>query len=219
MAEFMKSVARFGSPLTMEERTLLSVAYKNVVGMRRSSWRLINSMLDREAMRSPDSQRLTLLRAYRRRIEQEIRGICYDILDVLDQHLIRSAATADSRVQYLKMQADYHRFLAEFLTGEERTHHVDQGQAIYQRAYDLAAAELEPTHPIRLGVALNFSVFQYEILARSERACEMAKKAFDEAIYFDLNQLVDEDYKDTTWILQLLRDNLALWTSEQAEET
>jgi len=74
---------------------------------------------------------------------------------------------------------------------------------------------LPETHPTRLGLALNFSVCYYEILKEPEKACELAKKTFDEAIE-KLDELKDEDYRDSTLILQLLRDNLALWTSEQA---
>ncbi|PWZ39677.1 14-3-3-like protein GF14-A [Zea mays] len=74
------------------------------------------------------------------------------------------------------------------------------------------AAAVPPTHPIRLGLALNFSVFYYEILSSPDRACSLAKQAFDEAIS-ELDSLGEESYKDSTLIMQLLRDNLTLWTS------
>ncbi|KAH8511249.1 hypothetical protein H0E87_008704 [Populus deltoides] len=82
---------------------------------------------------------------------------------------------------------------------------------------DIALTELAPTHPIRLGLALNFSVFYYEILNSPDRACNLAKLAFDEAIS-ELDTLGEESYKDSTLIMQLLRDNLTLWTSDITDD-
>ncbi|GAA5945637.1 hypothetical protein JCM21900_004668, partial [Sporobolomyces salmonicolor] len=80
-------------------------------------------------------------------------------------------------------------------------------------ASTIASTELPPTHPIRLGLALNFSVFYYEILNSPDKACSLAKLAFDDAIA-ELDTLSEESYKDSTLIMQLLRDNLTLWTSD-----
>lgn len=82
----------------------------------------------------------------------------------------------------------------------------------YQAASDVAN-ELPPTHPIRLGLALNFSVFHYEIMGSPDKACQLAKQAFDDAIA-ELDNLSEDSYKDSTVIMQLLRDNLTLWTSD-----
>jgi len=86
-----------------------------------------------------------------------------------------------------------------------------------QTATDVAQTELTPTHPIRLGLALNFSVFYYEILNSPDRACHLAKQAFDDAIA-ELDSLSEESYRDSTLIMQLLRDNLTLWTSSDGAE-
>ena len=86
-----------------------------------------------------------------------------------------------------------------------------------QSATDVAQTELTPTHPIRLGLALNFSVFYYEILNSPDRACHLAKQAFDDAIA-ELDSLSEESYRDSTLIMQLLRDNLTLWTSSETTE-
>lgn len=86
-----------------------------------------------------------------------------------------------------------------------------------QAATDVAQTELTPTHPIRLGLALNFSVFYYEILNSPDRACHLAKQAFDDAIA-ELDSLSEESYRDSTLIMQLLRDNLTLWTSSEGAE-
>ena len=181
-------------------------------------------------------------------MEKELRDICSDILSVLDKHLIPCSDTGESKVFYYKMKGDYHRYLAEFATANDRKEAAENALVAYKAASDIAMTELATTHPIRyvmsqrkiwqyewmgtnrnipwrflffficrLGLALNFSVFYYEILNSPDRACRLAKAAFDDAIA-DLDTLSEESYKDSTLIMQLLRDNLTLWTSDMQTE-
>ena len=90
---------------------------------------------------------------------------------------------------------------------------MEDSQKAYQDAFEISKSKMQPTHPIRLGLALNFSVFYYEILNSPEKACQLAKQAFDDAIA-ELDTLSEDSYKDSTLIMQLLRDNLTLWTSD-----
>uniref|UniRef100_A0A671VUM6 14-3-3 protein epsilon n=1 Tax=Sparus aurata TaxID=8175 RepID=A0A671VUM6_SPAAU len=213
MVESMKKVASMDVELTVEERNLLSVAYKNVIGARRASWRIISSLEQKEETKGDKEDKLKMIREYRKTVETELKSICNDILDVLDKHLILAAATGESKVFYYKMKGDYHRYLAEFATGNDRKEAAENSLVAYKAASDIALTELPPTHPIRLGLALNFSVFYYEILNSPDRACKLAKEAFDNAIA-ELDTLSEESYKDSTLIMQLLRDNLTLWTSD-----
>ena len=114
------------------------------------------------------------------------------------------------------MKGDYHRYLAEFQSADKRKESSSSALESYQQASQIANKDLPPTHPIRLGLALNFSVFYYEILNSPDRACHIAKQAFDDAIA-ELDTLSEESYKDSTLIMQLLRDNLTLWTSDNAD--
>lgn len=131
--------------------------------------------------------------------------------------------SAEAQVFYLKMAGDYYRYLAEGTIdidkGEDGSDQTNSGSAaeLYGRAFCIAETALEATHPIRLGLALNFSVCYYEILKDKKKACDLAKKAFDTAIS-KLDSLQEADYKDSTLIMQLLRDNLTLWTSNTDEE-
>jgi 14-3-3 protein epsilon len=109
------------------------------------------------------------------------------------------------------------RYLAEFQNGDVRKESAAKALEAYSSASGIATSDLPPTHPIRLGLALNFSVFYYEILNSPDRACHLAKQAFDDAIA-ELDTLSEESYKDSTLIMQLLRDNLTLWTSDQPEQ-
>lgn len=216
MVDSMKRVAELDVELSVEERNLLSVAYKNVIGARRASWRIISSIEQKEENKGNETH-VNKIREYRKKVEAEVSKICADILNVLDKHLIPSAQTSESKVFYYKMKGDYHRYLAEFATGDARKEAADNSLNSYKTATDIATTELQPTHPIRLGLALNFSVFYYEILGSPDRACNLARQAFDDAIA-ELDQLSEESYKDSTLIMQLLRDNLTLWTSDMQGE-
>ncbi|XP_053202065.1 14-3-3 protein zeta isoform X2 [Panonychus citri] len=228
MSQAMKQVTETGVELSNEERNLLSVAYKNVVGARRSSWRVISSI---EQKTEGSERKQQMAREYRGKVEKELIEICDEVLALLDKYLISKASNAESKVFYLKMKGDYYRYLAEVATGDQRNKVVEESQKAYQEAFDISVVEesqkayqeafdiskskLQPTHPIRLGLALNFSVFYYEILNAPDRACHLAKQAFDDAIA-ELDTLNEDSYKDSTLIMQLLRDNLTLWTSDTA---
>lgn len=236
MANAMKTVTEMGGALQQEERNLLSVAYKNVVGARRSSWRVISS-IEAKTKESGNERKLTLAQEYREKVEVELKKVCNDVLNLLNKFLIpevtdklsKAEAESDvfklveSKVFYLKMKGDYHRYLAEVAQDEERKSVMEESETAYKSAYDTSCegvngqGKMKPTNPIRLGLALNFSVFYYEIFNDSKKACELAKNAFDDAIA-DLDTLSEESYKDSTLIMQLLRDNLTLWTSDENAE-
>jgi len=213
MVTYMKDVAKLGVELSVEERNLLSVAYKNVIGARRASWRIISSIEQKEESKQGNEAQVAKIKSYRQKVEKELGEVCNDILIVLSDYLLKSAAAGESKVFYHKMKGDYHRYLAEFASGDERKKAADEAHEAYKNATEIAQTELAPTHPIRLGLALNFSVFYYEILNSPDRACHLAKQAFDDAIA-ELDTLSEESYKDSTLIMQLLRDNLTLWTSD-----
>merc|ERR1712207_22243 len=133
------------------------------------------------------------------KVEEELQKICDTILGLLDGGLIKQSGNGESKVFYQKMKADYYRYIAEFSDGNEKS--------------KVAEKDLVVTHPIRLGLALNYSVFQYEVLQNPEEACKMARTAFEDAIA-ELDNVAEDSYKDSTLIMQLLRDNLTLWTSD-----
>merc|ERR1712170_181358 len=108
---------------------------------------------------------------------------------------------------------DYYRYIAEYTEGDAKNKAAEDARKAYEDA-TTAAADLAVTHPIRLGLVLNYSVFQYEVLSNPDEACKMARTAFEDAIA-ELDNVQEDSYKDSTLIMQLLRDNLTLWTSDQ----
>jgi 14-3-3 protein epsilon len=200
MSEIVK-LAEGGEDLNFEERSTLSVAYKNAVGARRAAWRTLQG----------ETENSTVVPILREAVERELEELCRDIVKLLENILIKHPqATIDSQIFYLKMAGDYYRYLAEFVQSDELTAIQRHSADYYGRAMDLAVKTLTPTDPIRLGLALNYSVCLYEIMHDREAACQLATEAFDAAVCL-LDDLDEESYKDGALILQLLRDNLNLW--------
>jgi len=213
MADFMEKVGNAGTELSVEERNLLSVAYKNAVGSRRAAWRIITSVESKEKTKG-NEENSKYAKEYCTTVEGELDKICNAVLALLDSKLIANATNGESKVFYQKMKADYYRYIAEYKAGDAKEKAAESAKQAYEAAQEVASKDLAVTHPIRLGLALNFSVFQYEVLALPDKACEMARTAFEDAIA-ELDNVAEDSYKDSTLIMQLLRDNLTLWTSDQ----
>ncbi|VDD76324.1 unnamed protein product [Mesocestoides corti] len=212
MAVCMKKVTEFGVELNDEERNLLSVAFKNVVGSRRNSYRVLSNRISR----TQDSEKLALTKEFLDTIQKELNAVCSDVLQLIKEKLLPLCTSAEGKVFYLKMMGDYCRYKAENAKGEDHDEVVKASLEAYEEATKIANESLSCTHPIRLGLALNYSVFYYEIMNSPDRACQLAKKAFDDAVS-DAEAVNEDSCKDSTLIMQLLRDNLALWTSDPEE--
>lgn len=248
MAKEMKAVMeichREGLEITTAYRNLLSLAYKNVVSARRSSWRILYTERQKQEEKAGDD--LRMLDELLGRVERELFAVCDEVIELIDRWALGkclgtkkvedgcssmsecSHAQMDSPtlrsfsssysphhlVFFLKMKGDYWRYKAEALQGEAEA--AKAANANYSDAKKLADS-LVPTDPIRLGLYLNYSVFNFEILSNTEAACEIARSAFSCAIA-ELDNLSEEHYKDSTLIMQLLRDNLNLWSSKTDDD-
>ncbi|KAF4748932.1 hypothetical protein FOZ63_032238 [Perkinsus olseni] len=217
MVHHMAMVAKMGLELSTEERALFSAAFKNAVGARRQAWRALTMLEQKERLRGETVEKS--IKAYRAVIEEEIRILCHKILDLLTKEVLPLATGAESKVFLHKLHGDYCRYLTEFEPGAPQGKHAqlaEDAHDSYKLASDIALNDLPPTNPVRLGLALNFSVFYYEVLNSPERACLLAKAAFDDAISA-MDNLEDDEYQDSASIMQLLRDNLTLWTADMQE--
>lgn len=141
MVQFMQKLvlgSTPGSELSVEERNLLSVAYKNVIGSLRAAWRIVSSIEQKEESRK-NEEHVVLVKDYRSKVESELSEVCASILQLLDSNLIPSASASESKVFYLKMKGDYHRYLAEFKVGDERKAAAEDTMLAYRAAQVLVA--------------------------------------------------------------------------------
>ncbi|CAL1701034.1 unnamed protein product [Somion occarium] len=199
--------------LTADERSLLSIAFKNITSNLRNAWRAVDSLEKRD---DNTKRQLVLMQLEKKRIKDELYGACKDVVDLMDNHLIPSASPGEEKVFYSKMKGDYYRYLAEFSKDEPGDQSAKLSLEAYKWAYKHALANLEPMHPTRLGLALNFAVYYHDIMDSPERACFLAKDAFDEAIAVISSHVpkTGQTIEDSLMILQLLRDDMILWSGE-----
>ena len=215
MVKFINKFVELDPNLTYEERNILSAGYKNVISNKRASWRLLNSMEKKEEKKN--SPQLTYLKEVKTSIENEMNKICNDIQKVIDTYLLPNAKDSENKVFFLKLKGDYYRYNSEFALGNDFDTAVNLADKAYKEAYEIANKDIPIANSTRLGLALNYSVFYYEIKNLKEEACTIAKTAFDEAMKV-LDDLEKVKAKDTLLIIQLLKENLILWSNEMSEE-
>ena len=201
--------------LTKDERNILSAGYKNIISDKRASWRLLNSMEKKEEKKN--SPQTANIRLVKNNIEKELNEICNEIQLIIDNYLVPNASDSETKVFFLKLKGDYYRYKCEFATGKEFDDACSKAEKVYKEAYDIANKDIPISSSTRLGLALNYSVFFYEIKGLKEEACNIAKNAFDESLKV-LDDLEKSKPKDTILIIQLLKENLILWSNEMNEE-
>jgi 14-3-3 protein epsilon len=208
MIDFLQVLKTKKGDLTVDERNLVSVAYKNEVTTRRSAWRAISTIASNQKY----EQYADVLKKYNDLIVSEMESICSNVKDLCDNYFNKNAEEAESKVFFSKMKGDYFRYMAEVTTGSKLDQFKNHALAAYEEAHK-EAERLMVSHPIRLGLALNFSVFYFEIMNQPKQACKLAKETFENAINA-IDDMNEGDYKDAAMILQLLKDNITLWNAE-----
>ena len=165
----------------VEERDVLSVAYKNADDSRRAAWRVIISVEQKEKSKG-EEQLASYAREYVAKVEGELQKIREGVLALMDKNLIQLANTDESKLFYHKMKGEYHRYLAEFATSDAMGKAAGSACVDHVEANKIAEKDLVVNHPVRVATALNFSVFQSEVFQNSDEASEMARVAFEDAI-------------------------------------
>ncbi len=217
--DMVKSINKYvelDPKLTKEERNLLSAGYKNIISDKRSSWRLLNNLEQKEEEKKNTTQS-AYIKEIKEKIEKELNSIVDEIQSMIDKYLLPNAIDVENKVFYLKLKADYFRYKCEFTSDKEFDDACAKAEKAYKEAYEISNKEMSITNSTRLGLDLNFSVFYYEIKGLREEACNIAKNAFEEAMKC-LDDLEKSKAKDTLLIIQLLKENLILWTNEMNGE-
>lgn len=219
MTEFLEDMLKGREKdLNSDERNLLSIAYKNSLTSRRTALRTVIAYENKEKKKE-NSPFLAYIQEYRKKIEDELTKMCNNVLSTIDSHLLKRAEDAEAKVFYLKMKGDYNRYIAEYAQGDLKDKVSKEALSAYESATE-DSKNLSSINPISLGLALNFSVFYYEVMGNHEKACGIAKDVLEIANK-EISAIEDPDENDSTRdalsIINLLRENLDMWKMEAEE--
>ena len=214
--EMVKAINKYieqNPKLSKDEQKLLVDGYKNIISDKRNSLRLLQNLIKKEEDGAQLINHKKQINIIKEKIQNELLSIFKEIHTMLDKYLIPNSQDPETKVLYMKIKADYYRYHCEFAEGDEFEEAKNNALKIYKEAYDIALKDINIYNSIRLGLALNYSVFKYEIMDSKNEAYDIAQKAYDDAM-----KVVDDAEKDRTsdnlLLIQLLKENLNMWNNE-----
>ena len=215
MVKAINKYIELNPKLSKEENKLLCNAYKNVVSDKRNSLQILLNYAKKEE--SKPVNKLYEISIIKEKIISELKEIFKEIHSMLDRYLIPNAQDSESKILYMKLKADYYRYHCEFAEGEEFEEISNNARKMYKEAFDLAEKELPLYNEVRLGLVLNYSVFEYDSMDNKNEGLEMASK-----IYNDTMKILDDVEKkrssDNLLLIQIIKENINIWSNETEEE-
>ena len=136
-------------------------------------------------------------------------------MNIVKDKCLKLAVDNESKAFFQKMIGDYYRYVAESAS-PAILEEVKTGALEGYTQSNALSKELNACNPIRLGLALNFSVFHYEVMNDHKKACELGEVALTEALE-KIDDVDEETFRDAKSIIELLKENLSLWKEEDAE--
>ena len=192
--------------MTADERNLLSVAFKNLISSKRAACRTI-AAIEQNPKYSKFSDALA---KYKDTIEGQLTADCKKVVKMINDKVLAKSCDGEAKAFFIKMVGDYYRYIAENAKDSKLEEVKQKALQSYDEANNIT---LPPCNPIKLGLALNFSVFHYEVMKNHKMACELADKALQEALD-KIDELEEDDFRDAKSIIELLKENLTLWKEE-----
>ena len=217
--EMLKAISKMielDPKLDKDECDILSTGYKNMITDKRNSWHILHSM-ERREKKNKKSKIIKNIEEIKSHIEKEIRDVCTELQIIIDKYLIPNVDEHENEVYLYKLKADYYRYICEFAKEKEYEENLKNSEDFYKKAYNISIKNLPVNNCTRVGLALNYAIFLYEVKGDKKTAFDVAKKTFDESMKF-VDDLEKSKWRDTLLIIQLLKENLIFWSSEMNEE-
>ena len=208
MIDTMKKVVQINPALDHDQRVLLSQAYHEYVSERRRDLLILHSCIDEMISEEQKKQ----MREICNDIKTDIYNACMEVIEMVNNVLLKATEESVTQLFYNKMEADYFRYIAEILTGDEKEKAVDQAEALYSRAIEIARTTVSSSHPIFLGLILNYCVFLVDMKNNKEAAKKLAQEAMANAEHSAEECPGHEGESEIC--IRILKDNLELWDQQ-----
>ena len=205
------------SDFNSEERNFINCAYKNLILNDRSSLRTICYNEARERKRGTQDY-LSYAIEYKNKVFKELQKKCKNVLNIIDEYLLKKGKDDEAIVFYYKMKGDYNAYIAQFAEGNIKILAQDSALKAYTEAIK-RSSKLWVLNPVYLELILNYSYFLYEILNDKKKAIDIVGSVINKADKELPN--IDEDAdenRDTVSNYNLLNENLEMWENEEYEE-
>jgi len=218
MFKFMEDlIIQRNKDFSLKEREFLTYGYINYISAKRKALHMVMAYETKEKKKE-NSFFLMYIQEYRRKIETELTQSCQRICNILDSLLIKKAENIETKIYYRKLKGDLNRYVAEYAKDELREKVMKDGLTAYQEALKMSK-ELPILNEVLLGLSLNMSLFYYEVMNEIKNAIKISNECairidkelpnFDEA---------NESNKVIITLVNLIKDNLAHWKAEEAEQ-
>ena len=195
--------------VTADERNLISVAFKNLISSKRAACRTIAAI-----EQNPKYSKFgDALAQYKATIETQLISDCENVIKIIDEKVLAKSCENEAKAFFVKMVGDYYRYIAENAKDQKLEDVKNKALDSYKQANEIT---LPSCNPIRLGLALNFSVFYYEVMKNPKEAVDLADKALQDALD-KIDELEEDDFRDAKSIIELLKENLTLWKEEEGD--
>ena len=200
-----------------DERILFASVNKNLLlGIRDTLLRI--QIYEKECKKKKKLRHLNYLKEYKKKVYNELTQFCEETIALLDNILLKRAEDDESKVYYLKMKADYYRYLTEYADEEVKRGIVDKSQKAYDEAFKLAE-NIPIFSYTRLGLILNLAVFYHETMNDHKKAIEISgegvKKAALEMKGIDENE---EGNVEIVKVYKALKDSYEIWKNDEIKE-
>ena len=196
--------------VSADERNLLSVAFKNLISGKRAACRTI-AAIEQNPKYSKFSDALA---TYKGTIEGQLTQDCETVIEMINTKVLAKDCQPEAKAFFVKMVGDYYRYIAENAKADKLEEVKQKALKAYDEANEIT---LPPCNPIKLGLALNFSVFHYEVMKNHSAACKLADEALQNALD-KIDELEEDDFRDAKSIIELLKENLTLWKEEEEDD-